>query len=45
MQNRRVKPYSHLNYVSQKEITKNYIDGIIIFFEKKGFKAELKKKK
>ncbi len=43
--NRRVKPYSHLNYVSQKEITKNYIDGIIIFFEKKGFKAELKKKK
>lgn len=42
--NVKVKPYSHLNFLTKKEITKKYIDRIQIFFKGKKFEANLKEK-
>lgn len=42
--NAKVKPYSHLNYLTKKEITKTYINRIQVFFKGKKFEAAIKEK-
>lgn len=42
--NTKVKPYSHLNFQTKKEITKKYIDRVQIFFKDKKYEAVIKEK-